>query len=76
MNFKNFFIEQTHKEIAKAVHHDDWQRFRKSLKGLSTSSKLSKLSHWVSKKGGTKTAKLQASNYRGALRRGGLLTPK
>ena len=76
MKFKDFFIEQTHKEINKAVKHTDWQKFRKSLKGLSTSSKLSRLSHWVSKKKGSKTAKLQADNYRNALRRGGQLKPK
>jgi hypothetical protein len=76
MNFKSFFLEQSHKEIGKAVHHADWQKFRKSLKGLSTSSKLSKLSRWVASKKSSKTAKLQADNYRNALRRGGQLKPK
>jgi hypothetical protein len=76
MNFKTFFIEATHKQIDKAVSDNDWQKFRKSLKGLETSTKLQKLSNWVDKKHGSKKAKLQASNYRGALRRGGQLKPQ
>ena len=73
ISFREYIKEQTHKEIASAVRPKDWQTFRKSLKGLSTSTKLQKLSQWVSKKGGSKKAKLQASNYRNALKRGGLL---
>lgn len=65
--------EETHEQIDKAVSTNDWQKFRKSLKGLSTSTKLSKLSSWVKKKGGSKRAKLQVHNYKGALKRGGLL---
>jgi hypothetical protein len=76
MNFKTFFNEATHQQIDKAVSASDWQKFRKSLKGLSTSTKLQKLSNWVSKKHDSKKAKLQASNYRGALRRGGQLKPE
>ena len=72
-DFQTLFSEATHEEIDKAVSSDEWQKFRKSLKGLSTSSKLQKLSQWVSKHKGSKKAKLQASNYRGALRRGGQL---
>jgi len=76
MNFKTFFYEATHQQIDKAVSSDDWQKFRVSLKGLSTSTKLQKLSNWVVKKHNSKRAKLQASNYRGALRRGGQLKPE
>ena len=76
MNFKKFFTEQTHAEVNKAVSDKGWQKFRKSLKGLSTSTKLQKLSQWVKNKKSSKKAKLQASNYRGALRRGGQLAPK
>jgi hypothetical protein len=76
MTFKIFYIEQTHAEIDKVVSDKDWQNFRKSLKGLSTSTKLQKLSQWVNKKNGSKKAKLQSSNYKGALRRAGLLEPQ
>lgn len=76
MHFKKFYIEQTHAQIDKAVSNKDWQTFRKNLKGLSTTTKLQKLSQWVNKKGGSKKAKLQADNYRGALRRAGLMKPK
>lgn len=76
MTFKNFYLEQTHAEVDKAVSNKDWQDFRKSLKGLSTSTKLQKLSQWVKKKNASKKAKLQVSNYKGALRRAGLLKPE
>ena len=76
VNFKQFYKEQTHLEIDKAVSDKGWQTFRKNLKGLSTSTKLQKLSQWVNKKNESKKAKLQASNYRGALRRAGLLKAK
>jgi len=75
MNFKDYFTEATHQQIDKVVSNKDWQKFRENLKGLSTSTKLQKLSNWVHKKHGSKKAKLQASNYRGALRRGGQLKP-
>lgn len=76
MNFKSFYKEATHQQIDKVVSDKDWQSFRKKLKGLSTTTKLQKLSQWVRKKNNSKKAKLQADNYRGALRRGGLLKPK
>jgi hypothetical protein len=76
VNFKIFYKEATHQQIDKAVADKDWQSFRKTLKGLSTTTKLQKLSQWVNKKKNSKKAKLQADNYRGALRRGGLLNPK
>lgn len=75
MTFKIFYIEQTHAEVDKAVSDKDWQNFRKNLKGLSTSTKLQKLSQWTNKKKKSKKAKLQVSNYKGALRRAGLLKP-
>ena len=72
-DFETLFSEATHQQVDKAVSSDSWQKFRLSLKGLSTSSKLQKLSQWVSKHHNSPQAKLQASNYRGALRRGGQL---
>jgi hypothetical protein len=72
-DFETLFSEATHQQIDKVVSSDNWQKFRLSLKGLSTSSKLQKLSQWVSKHHNSPQAKLQASNYRGALRRGGQL---
>lgn len=74
--FKEYLLEQTHAEIHKAVKGKKWQDFRKSLKGLSTKTKLSKLSNWVSNHKGSPQAKLQASNYKNALRRGGQLKAK
>lgn len=76
MDFKKFYIEQTHAEVDKVVSDKDWQTFRKGLKGLSTSTKLQKLSQWVKKKNASKKSKLQVSNYKGALKRAGLLKPK
>lgn len=61
------------KKVQKTVDDPAWQNFRKSLKGLSTQTKLTKLSQWTKKKKGSPKAKLQVSNYKGALKRGGLL---
>jgi len=72
-DFDSLFLEATHQQIDKVVSSKSWQKFRLSLKGLSTSSKLQKLSQWVSNHHNSPQAKLQASNYRGALRRGGQL---
>ena len=75
LSFKDFFLEATHKQVDKAVKSSNWQKFRKSLKGKSTSTKLQKLSQWTKSHHNSPKAKLQVSNYRGALRRGGQLPP-
>ncbi len=55
-------------QVMKAIKDDAWQDFRKSLKGLSTKEKISKLNSWYRK--GPK-ARIQVINYMGALLRGG-----
>ncbi len=53
-----------------AIRDTEWQKFRKSLKGLSTEAKLRKLHTWQQTHPGHK-AKVQVQNYINALKRGG-----
>ena len=63
-------------EIALAVDNNDWQEFRKSLKGLPTELKLSKL-YWYRHEEGrgddTGVVHCRVDNYLNALKRGGQL---
>ena len=61
------------KAALAAVKDTDWQQFRRSLKGLPTKSKITKLSGWLRKKGNSRRAQLQVVNYMNALLRGGQL---
>jgi hypothetical protein len=73
MKFVEYLNEKLlHKEIMNCVKYKNWQEFRESLKGLSTSVKLKKVKEWVKKKD-SKCAKIQATNYINALKRGGLV---
>jgi hypothetical protein len=58
------------KTVKKAVKDEAWQKFRKSLKGLSTQEKLKKLRTWKKNHKSGK-AKIQVQNYFYALKRGG-----
>lgn len=67
-------------DVQRIVYTKGWQRFRLSLKGLSTQLKLDKLVEWYD--GNTKLdaihytkweREVQVGNYLGALRRGGQL---
>ena len=62
------------------VHHyikdDNWQRFRLSLKGISTMGKLAKLRMYRAGHGGNEIGRkyrVQIDNYINALKRGGQL---
>jgi len=57
-------------EIIPAVKDEEWQEFRKSLKGLSNDEKIDKLEQWLQKHPGRK-GEVQVINYWNALRRGG-----
>lgn len=60
----------TRTEIREAVRDEAWQKFRRSLKGLSTEEKLRKLRAWKRAHPGRK-AEVQVQNYINALKRGG-----
>lgn len=60
-------------KIQKAIKSKSWQDYRKSLKGLSTNTKLVKLNEWISKNNYSANSLIQVENYKNALRRGGLL---
>ena len=62
----------TRVEIATAVDDDEWQRFRVSLKGKTTSEKYLCLIWWLSTHK-TRRAEIQVTNYVNALKRGGQL---
>lgn len=77
------------RRIAKAVDDEDWQKFRLSLKGKSTESKVRELynyftsvrhSHWVAGRVGETDITecdmcIRVDNYIKALCRGGQLHP-
>lgn len=65
--------------ILTAVDDENWQMFRKSLKGISTENKLDLLNaryleRWIN--GGSHEEKVRIDNYINALKRGGLLNSK
>jgi hypothetical protein len=61
----------TKTEIMEAIEDDEWQKFRLSLKGLSTKMKIQKLWSWVDEHEYSHDAKVQVTNYVNALKRGG-----
>lgn len=63
-------MKLTKDDILWAVRDETWQRFRLSLKGLPTKTKLRKLWKWR-KSCGTFKARVQVQNYVNALKRGG-----
>jgi hypothetical protein len=62
-------------EIQRCVADEEWQRFRVSLKGLSTAEKLRRLRSYKTNHSGRCVA-VRVDNYLNALRRGGQLPPK
>lgn len=64
-------------EISRAVNNDAWQRFRLSLKGLSTRDKLYHLEGYLSRREKedrlTRDDVVRVDNYINALLRGGQL---
>lgn len=68
--------------VYRAPDHEEWQKFRVSLKGQSTKMKLLRLAtYWATaqiqhREGGVqlKLEKIRVDNYLGALVRGGQLT--
>lgn len=60
-------------EIQKAISDPEWQRFRESLKGLSTASKLRELDIYIRNHTRDPLARIRVQNYKNALKRAGLL---
>lgn len=67
----------TTNEIREAINDENWQRFRLSLKGLSTEAKLRRLDAYVSNREVTgrynRVEQVRIDNYINALLRGGQL---
>ena len=57
-------------EIKPAISDPEWQRFRLSLKGLSTETKLERLAQWPIR---DRQDQVRVWNYLNALKRGGQL---
>ena len=57
-------------EIMRCIKNEQWQAFRKGLKGLSTQAKLARLRTWKSNHSG-RCASVVVQNYINALKRGG-----
>ncbi len=67
----------TQDEIQEAVKNEEWQKFRKSLKGCSTDKKIRKLRHYlyakITSNGLPRVERVRVDNYINALLRGGQL---
>lgn len=71
----------TRAEIREAIADEGWQRFRRSLKGLSTEDKLQQLEGYISRREMsrgkmTRIEQVRIDNYINALLRGGQLVHK
>jgi len=60
-------------EIQISYQDEDWQTFRKSLKGISTEKKFEKLQEWLNLQENSNKAQIQVTNYINALKRGGII---
>lgn len=64
-------------EIAEAIANDTWQKFRLSLKGISTEDKLNRLYDYVTSRKErdeyARVEQIRIDNYINALLRGGQL---
>jgi hypothetical protein len=67
----------TKAEIAEAVNDEEWQKFRLSLKGTSTETKLRKLREYLDANTAERDENviLRVDNYLKALARGGQIAP-
>lgn len=61
-------------EIMKCIKNEKWQTFRRSLKGTSTATKLTRLRSYASANPGRCTT-VVVRNYINALKRGGQIKP-
>lgn len=57
-----------------AIKDAEWQKFRLSLKGVSTEQKLSRIVRYIERRGETGLVEIQIMNYINALKRGGQLS--
>ena len=76
MTFWPFLVvELSPAQIQEAIKDEEWQTFRKSLKGVSTHEKLERLKDYYLTWGGAQNNKVQTQvcNYINALKRGGQL---
>ena len=60
----------------RAIAEEDWQRFRRGLKGTDLDEKYSALRSWVDRHDGSILSQIQVSNYVDALRRAGQVPPR
>lgn len=70
-NYKYGPVDST--TIAPSVRDPEWQKFRLSMKGVRTITKINMLRDWYVSRGGSLKAWVQVTNYLNALKRGGQL---
>jgi hypothetical protein len=71
-------VKLTPAKIQSAIQHEDWQKFRKSLKGKPTREKLNGLDYWLrdfTLSSRYEERRIQIQNYLNALARGGFIKP-
>jgi hypothetical protein len=61
------------KQVQRAVQDEEWQRYRKDMKGLSIAVKHLWLWAYLYRKDYSEDAKIRVTNYVYALKRGGLI---
>jgi hypothetical protein len=66
-------LSLTREQIDRAVDDEDWQRFRKSLKGKTTQHKLRMLRQYMGNI--SEDVRVRVLNYLNALSRGGQIEP-
>lgn len=80
---KLYFGKVSPAEVQKAIHDEEWQRLRVSMKGMSTASKYVLLTTYLELKQRTvsdehemRMVKVRITNYVTALSRGGIIKPE
>jgi hypothetical protein len=67
------FEEVKRKDIQRCVKNEQWQKFRKTLKGKTSREKFNALKSWLNNRNRSYCAKVQVTNYVNALKRGGTI---
>jgi hypothetical protein len=64
------------KEVKEAIDDENWQKYRRALKGKTLHEKWLALKLWLNKHNNSRKAKIQVANYVNALRRAGMVPSK
>lgn len=74
IRYRTYNVEDVHRAVYHSANAERWQKFRVSLKGLSTREKLYCLADYWKHCSRCFTNEIRVNNYIGALIRGGQLS--